>query len=220
MTDEPSPLPRNIAQAYATVVGELGMASAAWLFTEVVARHSGEAGGRALADRLGGDYPVADAVARAWVAGARPGPADARPVMAALDGLEEVVVIGLETYLLDALVGAAPSTLDICLLAHRPFPVDWERVVSNYGGRVALVQLDNFQRAAGPRSALLGFVYGIEGKRAYVPPLWSRVIGEDVRLQFQALIGWEALAAPMHRYPRWLTEIDVAEFTQLVRQTP
>ena len=217
MADETSLLPRNIVQAFATVVGELGMASAAWLFAEIVARHAGDPGVLALADQLGDDYPVADAVARAWASGTRPATADPGPVMAALDGVEQVVVIGLESQLLDALVQAAPATLEISLLAHRPFPVDWERVVSNYGGRVALVQLDNFQRVAGPKSALLAFFYGVRGARAYVPPLWSRAIGDDVRLQFQSLVGWEALAAPMHRYPRWLTEIDLAEFTDLVR---
>lgn len=210
-------LPANLEKAYGAVIGELGMASAAWIFVEEVARHAGEQGVSAFAERIGVDYPVADAVASAWLAGRRPHAPDAAPVLEILRDLSHVVVIGLESAHLDALVASAPPTLTLSLLAHRPFPVDWDRVVSNYAGRVSLVGIDDFQSVAGPRSGLLGFAYGVHDARTHVPPLWARALGEDVRTQFRALVGWEALGWPMHRYPRWLVETAIDDFTHFVR---
>jgi hypothetical protein len=165
----PTALPANLENAYGAVIGELGMASAAWILVEDVARHLGEAGVRAFAERIGADHPVADAVASAWLAGERQRIPEVEAVLEVLEDLTQVVVVGLESAHLDALVARAPKSLAISLLAHRPFPVDWDRVVSNYAGRVSLVGIDDFQRVAGPRSGLLGFAYGVHDARTHVP---------------------------------------------------
>lgn len=209
-------LPASLEQAYGTVIGELGMVTAAWIFVDEVARDAGDAGVAELAERLGPDYPVLDAVARAWLGGARPPEVDVSRALHALGGIEDLVIVGLETRFLDALVRAAPPAMRVWLIASRPFPIDWDRVRANYGARVGLLQLDAFQEVAGPRSALLGFVYGTQGRRAHVPLLWARVLGEDVRSQFRSLVGWDVLGVPMHRYPRWLTEIDLDDLTVFV----
>jgi hypothetical protein len=209
-------LPASLEVAYATVVGELGMASAAWILVEEVVRDAGEEGAHELASRLGAQYPVLDAIAAAWLQGARPPKVEVAGVLQAARGVEDLVIVGLETRYLDALAAAAPPEMRLWLIASRPFTTDWDRVLSNYGGRVGLLPLDEFQRAAGPRSALLGFVYGMHAGRAHVPLLWARVLGEDVRSQFRSLIGWDVLGSPMNRYPRWLTEIDAGDLTELV----
>ncbi len=212
-------LPRTLEQAYAAVVGELGMASAGWLFVSEVAAHAGDEGVEAFADELGATYPVLDAVARQWLDGRRAPQINAKGALDALDGATHVVIVGLESLHLDGFVAAAPAELGISLLAHRPFPVDWERVVANHAGRVDLLYLDSFQSMSGPKSALLGFAYGVHGDRTHVPPLWARVVGADVRAQFRSLVGWDALGSEMNVYPRWLTEVGVDEFTHFVGAT-
>src|SRR5436305_1814098 len=62
-------LPSGLDQAFGAVAGELGMATASWLFVRAVARCSGDEGVAVLADRVGGAFTVLDAVARGWLAG-------------------------------------------------------------------------------------------------------------------------------------------------------
>jgi hypothetical protein len=211
-----SELPRTLEQAYAAVVGELGMVSAAWLFVREVATHAGAPGVEAFAAESGPNYPVIDAVARQWLEGRRAPVIDVQQVLAAIEGAKHVVVVGHESLHLDALVAAAPPELVLSLLAHRPFPVDWDRVLANHRGRVDLLHLDSFQSASGPKSALLGLAYGAHGDRTHVPPLWARAVGADVRAQFRALVGWDVLGSEMYVYPRWLTEVGLDEFTRFV----
>ena len=209
-------LPRTLEQAYAAVVGELGMVSAAWLFVREVAAHAGDAGVEAFAAESGPSYPVIDAVARQWLEGRRAPAIDTTRLLAALAGATHVVVVGHESLHLDVLVAAAPRELSFSLLAHRPFAVDWDRVLANYGGRVGLLHLDSFQSASGPRSVLVGLAYGARGDRAHVPFVWARAVGDDVRSQFRALVGWDVLGSEMYVYPRWLTELGLDEFTHFV----
>lgn len=209
-----SGLPPGLEQSFSVAAGELGMCCAAWLFVGEVATRGGEQQVRTLRDELGRSYPVLDAVAERWLSGARSSEIDARALDAPLQGITGVVVVGLEAFFLDALVARRPSTR-FALLTHGPFDADWERVLSNYGGRVEAVDLDRFQRWGGPTSALLTFAYGIHGSATHVLPTWLRVIGEDVRAQFRNLIAWDVLRAPMFVYPRWLVKLETAGFTEL-----
>lgn len=207
-------LPRGLEQAFTVAAGELGMCSAAWLYVRDVARVAGDAGVNGLRDALGRSFPVLDAIAEQWLAGKRAPDTNAEAVLAALAGTRDLVVIGLETDFLDALVPRLDG-VRIALLKHSSFEVDWERVLSNYAGRVELVDLERFQSRAGSRSALLTFAYGVHGSATHVPPAWLRVTGDDVRTQFRSLIAWDVLRAPMFVYPRWLVEVDAVTFTEL-----
>jgi hypothetical protein len=141
------------------------MASAAWLFVRAVARHTGDDGVASLADRAGAAFPVLDAVARGWLDGVREPRTDPGPVLQALGAVTRLVVVGIESILLDPLVLALDSSVKIATIAHSPFPVDWVRVLDNYGGRIEQVDLDTFQKWAGAKSALLTFAYGRQGSR-------------------------------------------------------
>lgn len=210
-------LPNGLGQAFTAVAGELGMASAAWLFARAVAKHSGDEGVSELADRTGADFPVVDAVAKRWLAGERAPKIDASAVLDAIGKATRLVLVGLEATFVDALVDIAPDELKIALVAHSPFPVDWNRVLDNWRGRVDRVDLDDFQQWAGHRSALLTFAYGQHGSRTIVMPLWLRVAGPDVRSQFRSLVAWDVLGAPLDVYPRWLVETDTEQLTHVVR---
>jgi hypothetical protein len=210
-------LPEGLDQAFTVAAGELGMACAAWLFVENVSQEGGAEGVAALRDALGRAFPVLDAVAAHWLAGARTLHTDPAPVLAACEGASELVVVGLEAFFLDALVARLPPSTRCALLCHSPFDVDWERVLSNHGGRVSRVNLESFQAWAGPRSVLLTFAYGVGGGSTYVLPAWVRATGEDVRTQFRSLMAWDVLQAPMFVYPRWLVEVDAASFTHVFR---
>jgi hypothetical protein len=208
-------LPAGLDQSFAVAAGELGMACAAWLFVENIAREAGDAGVGALRDTLGRPFPVLEAVAGQWLGGARALHTDPSRVLSACEGITELVVVGLEAFFLDALVARLPPHTRCSLLCHSAFEVDWERVLSNYGGRVEPVNLESFQARAGPRSLLLTFAYGLHGRSAHVLPAWVRATGEDVRTQFRALVAWDVLQAPMFVYPRWLVEVDAASFTHV-----
>jgi hypothetical protein len=208
-------LPEGLDQAFTVAAGELGMACAAWIFVENVAQEGGADGVSALRDVLGRPFPVLDAVAGQWLAGSKGLPTDPTPVLAACEGASELVVVGVEAFFLDALVARLPPSTRCALLCHSPFDVDWDRVLSNHGGRVSRVDLASFQSWAGPRSVLLTFAYGAGGSSTYVLPAWVRATGEDVRTQFRSLMAWNVLQAPMFVYPRWLVEIDAASFTHV-----
>jgi hypothetical protein len=216
MSEPAVDLPNGLDQAFGTVAGELGQATAAWLFVRAVARSSGDGGVTMLADRAGPAFPVLDAVARGWVAGVREQKVDPRAVLEAIGKATRLVVVGVEATLLDALVAKLDPTVKVAMIAHSPFPVDWERVLDNYGGRVERVDLDTFQHWAGGKSALLTFAYGHVDSRTAVAPLWLRACGADVRAQFRALVGWNVLEAPLQLYPRWLVEIEIDSFTHFV----
>lgn len=208
-------LPEGLDQAFTVAAGELGMACAAWLFVENVAQEGGADGVAALRDVLGRSFPVLDAVAQQWLAGARVLHTDPTSVLAACEGATELVVVGLEAFFLDALMARLPPSTRCALLCHSPFDVSWERVLSNHGGRLSPVDLESFQSWAGPRSVLLTFAYGMAGSSTYVLPAWVRATGEDVRTQFRSLLAWNVLQAPMFVYPRWLVEIGAASFTHM-----
>jgi hypothetical protein len=160
---------------------------------------------------------VLDAVARGWLDGQREEQVDPAPVLEALGKSTRVVVVGLEAAFLDRLVAALDPKVAIAVVAHASFDVDWKRVLDNWSGRVERVDLDDFQRWAGGRSALLTFAYGRNGAHAAVTPLWLRACGADVRSQFRALVAWDVLGAPLSLYPRWLVEVDADSFTHFVR---
>ena len=208
-------LPAGIEQAFHVAVGELGMCSAAWLFVGEVGAEQGEAGVAALRDLLGRAFPVLDSIASRWLEGQTRLAVDASGAVAACAGASRVVLVGVESAFLDALVPQLPQAR-LALLCHSTFDVDWERVLANYAGRLEPVDFDSFQRWAGPRSVLLTFAYGVHGASIYVRPSWLRVNGEDVRTQFRSLVAWDVLRSPMYVYPRWLVEIPAASFTRIV----
>ena len=215
-SEPPVELPRGLDQAFGAVAGELGMASAAWLFVRAVARCTGDPGVLALAEGAGASFSVLDTIARGWLDGSHEPVLDPRPALEAVGKATRLVVVGLETSFLDALVERLDPTVKVAMITHSPFPVDWDRALDNYGGRVERVDLDTFQNWAGAKSALLTFAYGREDSRTAVGPLWLRACGADVRSQFRALVAWNVLATPLQFYPRWLVEVEADTFTHFV----
>jgi hypothetical protein len=210
-------LPPGIDQAFAAVVGELGMATASWLFVRAVSRCNGDAGVAALADQVGSSFTVLDAIAREWLDGKREMQVDVEPVLAAIGKATRIVIVGLDAAFVDALVERVAGRAQIALVAHSMFEVNWERVFDNWGGKVERVDLDSFQRWAGGKSALVTFAYGRQGSRTAVDPLWHRACGVDVRPQFRSLVAWDVLGVPLGLHPRWLVEGDADSFTHFVR---
>jgi hypothetical protein len=209
-------LPPGLDQAFGAVAGELGQSTSAWIFVRAVARCAGDRGVEQLADTAGARFVVLEAVARGWLAGVREPIVDARPALDAIGSATRLVVVGVEAAYLDALVARIDPAVKIAMMTHSPFPVDWDRVLDNYGGRVERVDLDTFQHWAGGKSALLTFAYGRQDSLTVVGPLWLRACGVDVRAQFRALVAWSVLESPLLLYPRWLVEVEVDTFTHFV----
>lgn len=208
-------LPDGLGQAFRLAAAELGMCSAAWLFCREVEATGGVEALTALRDALGRNWPVLDAVVAARLDGAEGPVVNVDLVLADCEGASRVVVVGVESAFLDPLVAALPG-VEFMLLKRGFLGADWERVLSNYRGRVVGVSLDDFQRYAGPRSVLLTFVYGVGPATSYALPSWVRAGGEDVRTQFRSLVGWDVLRRPFFVYPRWLVEVANESFTHLV----
>ena len=206
----------SLDQGFSLAAAELGLASAAWLFTEEVHRGEGDDGVHRLRDALGRRWPVLDAVCAAWLDGERAPEVDAAPLVSRLEGVTRLVVVGLEARWLDALMRLLPVSVRVGLVRHSEFSPDWERVVANLGPRVELLELADFQGWAGQRSVLLSFVYGAGGGSGlFALSAWVRVAGPDVRTQFRELMGWDVLRVPLSIYPRWLVAVSAEDFTQL-----
>lgn len=202
----------GLAAAFRRCVGELGMWSASTLFVRTAARRGGAAAVDQLREELGVEFPVLDVVATQPTA-----PLLALDtVLARCAGLERLLVVGLEADCLEPLLDRLPPAVQVRLLLDTTFPVDEARLDAGWGARVGRTDLASFQRFAGARSAMLTTIYGSDGFRAVVPRVWMRCHGDDVRTQFARLIGWNVLGGPMSRYPRWLTETEVSDFTDLV----
>lgn len=205
----------GLDQAFSLAAAELGMATAAWLFTDEAQRSGGAEAVNALRDSLGRRWPVLDAICAGREAGALAPEVDPTRLLQHLQGISRVLVVGLETRWLDRLVGALPSTTELGLLQHSELSPDWARVEANFNGRVSLVGLADFQSWAGHRSALLSFVYGGDAAGLFALSAWVRVSGPDVRTQFRELVGWEVLGVPLSIYPRWLVPVTADQFTRL-----
>lgn len=188
------------------------MWSASTLFVRTAARRGGAGAVEQLREALGVEFPVLDVVATqpTGALGALDG------VLARCAGLERLLVVGLEADCLEPLLERLPPAVQVRLLLDTTFPVDEARLDAGWGARVGRTDLSSFQRFAGARSAMLTTIYGSDGFRAVVPRVWMRCHGDDVRTQFARLIGWNVLGGPMSRYPRWLTETEVSDFTDLV----
>jgi len=207
---------RALEQAFLLAAAELGMCSAAWLFAREVEATEGADGVRQLRDQLGRTFPVLDAVCAGWEE-RRSAPAiDVAPLRPQLAGAGRLLVVGVESLWLDALLPALDPSTRLGLLRQAELEPDWERVAANLGGRAELVDLSGFQAWAGPRSVLLTFVYGrAGGGGTFATPTWLRVSGSDVRTQFRALVGWDVLRSPISTYPRWLVSTPPDAFTHL-----
>lgn len=206
---------RGLDQAFSLAAAELGMASAAWLFSDEVVAQDGAAGLQSLRDELGRRWPVVDAICAARAAGRSQPPVSTTSLLTALEGLTRVLIVGHEARWLDPLLAALPPTVRVGLLRWSELNPDWERLRSNFGGRLELVSLNDFQQWAGTRSAMLTFVYGAEPAGPFALASWVRVSGPDVRTQFRELIGWEVLGVPLSVYPRWLVAMSASDFTRL-----
>lgn len=198
--------------AFRRCVGELGMWTASTLFVRAAASRGGADAVEALREALGVEFPVLDVVATQPTAPLLA--LDA--VVARCAGLDRLLVVGLEAACLEPLLDRLPPSVQVRLLLDTTFPVDEARLDAGWGDRLTRTDLASFQRFAGSRSAMLTTLYGSDGFRAVVPRVWMRCHGDDVRTQFARLIGWDVLGRPMSRYPRWLTETEVSDFTDLI----
>lgn len=204
----------TLEQAFRLAAGELGMCDAAWRFAADVEAEGGAPMLRAVRDGLGRSFPVLDAVFARQLEGGAPA-VRLEPIVAACAPLKRLLIVGVEARWVDALLGALPG-LEVGVLPSASLPADTARVASNLPSTVSLIGLDRFQRFAGPRSGVLTFLYGASGTSAFVVPEWARCQGPDVRSQFRSFIGWDLLGTPPEVYPRWLVEVALEGFTEVV----
>jgi len=203
-----------LEQAFRLAAGELGMASAAWLFVRESAASGGATAVAQLRDALGRNWPVLDAVCAGWQGGCQAPAIDPQPLLPTLQGVRQLLLVGYEADWVDALLAALPDPgLRIGLVTAGDPLADWSRMLDNHAGRIEAVDPAAFQTWAGPRSVLLSFVYGRSAQQLFVLPAWLRIAGSDVRLQFRELLGWHILAVPLLLYPRWLVATEAETFT-------
>lgn len=209
-------LPVSAPAAFRLAAAELGMCSAARLFTEELLDAGGEELLTEARERLGSAFPVFDLMASDSLEGRRPSQVDASEAASALRRSTSVLVVGLEAFFLDALVPALEGARIGLILGEGGLEGETRRILSNFGERVEEVRLGDIQRWAGNKSALFTFVYGTAGHIAYVAPVWLRVAGSDIRSQFRTLVGWDVLGRPTSLYPRWLVQAPVEPFSRIV----
>ena len=184
-------LPRGIGDAFHLAAGELGMASASWLFIKEVADVGGAEAVLALRDALGREFPVLDAVAEEWIGGARDPRTDPGFVLDACRGATKLVVVGLESAFLDALVPRLGDTA-LVLVQQSSFEPDWSRVLANLGPHATGADLAGFQ-AHGGRSSVTAF-------RGSSPrcssPIRSRMVrSSSSAMSIRPRVGWDRMRA-------------------------
>jgi hypothetical protein len=136
-------------QAFRLAAGELGMATAAWLFVSQTAEVEHEAGVLALRDAMGRDWSVLDAVCAAWLAGARAGQPVVDGITRALHGLERLVLVGYEAVAVDALLADLAPDVRVGLLPGDVPRSSVERLLENHAGRLELLDLERFPGLGG-----------------------------------------------------------------------
>jgi hypothetical protein len=208
-------LPSELEQSFSVAMGELGFCSTSWLYVREVASVGGDHLVRTLRDQLGRSYPVLDAVAADWLSGHRAPNTDPAAVHAACQGIQRLLLVGLEADFLDALLPQLKQ-VEVGLLRYSTVEADWERVSANYADQVKLIDLAAAQQWAGSRSGLLTFVYGHTHHVAHVRPSWLRFIGDDIRTQFRSILAWNVLRAPLYVYPRWLVQTPLSDFSEVL----
>lgn len=209
----------GLGSAFELASAELGFVAASWLFVDQVAALTGEDGVRSLRDELGPSFSVLDFVASEWLEGKRSRDVKTSAIASALEGIRRLVIVGVETRHIDAVVQVLPKSTRIGLVTYRLQAVDWSRVVSNYQGRVEPLDLASFQGWSGARSAIVTFIYGARPPRINVLSAFLRVAGPDVRTQFRDIIGWNTLSAAPEVYPRYLVETLSTDLTELIDET-
>ena len=175
-------------------MGELGFASAAWLFVREVAAKGGEALVQQLRDTQGRAFPVLDAVAASWQQGQREPVINLAPVVAACSGLRRLLIVGLEADFLDALLPQLAG-IEVGLLRYSLVEVDWGRVQANYHGQATLTDLVGFQDFAGKDGAILTFLYSHSAHIAQ--PCWASTLRSGSRRAARAMAASPPRAAPM-----------------------
>lgn len=207
----------GLVPAFQQSAGELGLWSAARLFVNAAFAAGGLEAIQTIDDALGDDHPVLEHVAQQALttqAPVAPPPLDA--VIDRCAGLRRIVVVAIEAEVLAVLVERLPADVDLIAIPDTMFPADRARLEASWTPRVRLTDLGAFQGAGGARSALLTPVYGADDFHAVVTAAWVRAHSRDVRLQFRRLIGVNLVGPRMAAYPRWLSETDRADFTDLV----
>lgn len=208
--------PLRLARAFLTAAAELGMASAARLFVREFARSGGPELVAAARDVFGREFPVFHVVATRWLAEPTDAPPRLAALLAAVENLSRLLVVGIEATLLDALLPQLRGVEVGLVRDGHALGGDFARVLANYDGFAVGVELADLQRWSGRRSGLMTFVYGSDGHVVHVPATWLRVSGPDVRTQFAAVLGWNILGEPMEVYPRWLAETSAADFSRVL----
>jgi len=155
-----SALPPTLSSAFELAAQELGMLSASRLFLRELSDHGGNDVVRDARDDLGAEYPVFDHAAARWLDGASRESIDAAPVIEALQGIQWLLVVGLEADHLDVLIEQL-GDIEIGILRHSVGnPRDWRRVLANFRGRVSEVRLGDIHLWAGGKSAVLTDILG------------------------------------------------------------
>lgn len=207
--------PPSLVDAFTVCAGELGQFSASRLFLEQLLVEPDAALVADVVDVLGAAFPVFDVVAGAGFKRRGLPQLNVEPVVAALEGLSRLVIVGLETDCLDALLPLVPQ-VRIGLIADTAFELDLDRVLANFRGRVEPLDLADFQRWSGRSSGILTTLYGADEFRAATCSVWPRVHGADMRTRFRTILGWNVLGPRMESYPRWLAEIGTENFSTVV----
>lgn len=209
-------LPEGLSVSFLVAASELGMATASRIFVEEIARVEGERGVEDARDVLGRLYPVFDAIASSWLEHGSASSADPADVMQELEGVDRVLIVGAEADGLDQLVPRLSGIATGIVADAGGLEEDLARVAMNYPGRLEIVPLGDWARWAGPRSALLTFVYGADDHVANVSPAYLRLVGPDVRAAFRSLVGWNLLGGRPRLHPLYLMETSVTDFSTIV----
>ena len=186
--------PKTIFRTISPVIAELGAFSAALILYDTVYRLAQQEGAFQLAEKLAGYFPLFAEVVEGDLS-----PTEAEliierrlePVVEELRAFSSVVVVGIESVILDSLSRKLPG-VQIYIISHFS-TIDEERVLANFPSNVQLIGVREIMGLGGTRSVLLSYVFCQTQDDSFVYPVTFRAIGPDVRSSYNQIVGLNIL---------------------------
>lgn len=186
--------PKTIFRTISPVIAELGAFSTALILYDTVYRLAQQEGAFQLAEKLSGYFPLFAEVVEGDLS-----PTEAEliierrlePVIEELRAFSSVVVVGIESVILDSLSRKLPG-VQIYIISHFS-TIDEERVLANFPSNVQLIGVREIMGLGGTRSVLLSYVFCQTQDDSFVYPVTFRAIGPDVRSSYSQIVGLNIL---------------------------
>lgn len=192
--------PQGIMRTIASIISELGAFSAALVLQDTVCRLTNQEDSVRLADIMADYFPLYGEIIETGFS-----PSDIEKIIKEgtdklaeqLRGFTSIVVVGIESVLLDRLSRKLPNT-NFYIVPHME-SINVERILANFPSNVRLIDIRGLMGLGGIRSVLISYVFCQMEEESFVYPVTFRAVGPDIKSSYNQIIGINMLSG-YHRY--------------------